>query len=79
MGTQIPVQGLSSFIFPGYNVLLFVLQIWLNVDELFLTFFHFRISLLQMWKISWTKVKENGANVESISCTYSVVPEEESR
>ncbi|KAK6156978.1 hypothetical protein DH2020_011226 [Rehmannia glutinosa] len=40
-----------------------------------------RVSLLQMWRISWTKVKENGTitNVENTSCTYSVVPVEESR
>ncbi|KAL0422283.1 UNVERIFIED_CONTAM: hypothetical protein Slati_3251200 [Sesamum latifolium] len=39
-----------------------------------------RVSLLQMWRISWSKVKENGTNTENISCTYSVVPvEEESR
>ncbi|KAL0365054.1 UNVERIFIED_CONTAM: hypothetical protein Sangu_0603000 [Sesamum angustifolium] len=39
-----------------------------------------RLSLLQMWRISWSKVKENGTNIENISCTYSVVPvEEESR
>ncbi|KAG6399179.1 hypothetical protein SASPL_140655 [Salvia splendens] len=30
-----------------------------------------RVSLLQMWKVSWTKVKLNNANVETISCEYS--------
>ncbi|KAL3820460.1 hypothetical protein ACJIZ3_006365 [Penstemon smallii] len=33
-----------------------------------------RLSLLQMWRISWSKVKENGTNVENVSCNYSVVP-----
>ncbi|KAK2642097.1 hypothetical protein Ddye_023860 [Dipteronia dyeriana] len=37
-----------------------------------------RISLLQTWKISWTKVKENGSDVESYTCTYSSVPAVES-
>ncbi|CAA3028369.1 Ceramidase domain-containing [Olea europaea subsp. europaea] len=33
-----------------------------------------RLSLLQIWRISWKKVKKNGNNVENLSCTYSVVP-----
>lgn len=37
-----------------------------------------RRSLLQVWRISWTKVKEDDIKVESISCTYSTVPVEES-
>ncbi|XP_038683321.1 uncharacterized protein LOC119983701 [Tripterygium wilfordii] len=39
-----------------------------------------RKSLLKTWKISWTKVKENGneLKVESCTCTYSSVPIEES-
>ncbi|PIN01589.1 hypothetical protein CDL12_25901 [Handroanthus impetiginosus] len=37
-----------------------------------------RLSLLQMWRISWTKVKGNGTHVENVSCTYSAVPKEES-
>ncbi|XP_042021662.1 uncharacterized protein LOC121769060 [Salvia splendens] len=36
-----------------------------------------RVSLLQMWKVSWTKVKLNNANVETISCEYSVAPGDE--
>ncbi|XP_009616453.1 uncharacterized protein [Nicotiana tomentosiformis] len=36
-----------------------------------------RISLYQSWRISWSKAKENGAEVESY--TYSSVPVEESR
>ncbi|KAL7119546.1 hypothetical protein ACP275_02G069800 [Erythranthe tilingii] len=38
-----------------------------------------RITLLQIWRISWTKVKQNGNNVEDVECTYSVVPVEESK
>ncbi|XP_073308857.1 uncharacterized protein [Primulina huaijiensis] len=38
-----------------------------------------RLSLLQLWKISWTKAKQNGTNVETLSCTYSEVPMDESR
>ncbi|XP_073029136.1 uncharacterized protein [Primulina eburnea] len=38
-----------------------------------------RLSLLQLWRISWTKAKENGTNVETLSCTYSEVPMDESR
>ncbi|GER26743.1 senescence associated gene 18 [Striga asiatica] len=38
-----------------------------------------RVSLLQMWRVLWTKVKENGTNVENVSYQYSVVPVEESR
>ncbi|KAF5448622.1 hypothetical protein F2P56_029133 [Juglans regia] len=37
-----------------------------------------RQSLLQTWRISWTKVKENGSKVESYSCSYSTVPVVES-
>ncbi|XP_042022485.1 uncharacterized protein LOC121769794 isoform X2 [Salvia splendens] len=36
-----------------------------------------RVSLLQMWKVSWTKVKLNNTNVETISCEYSVAPGDE--
>ncbi|KAL1568862.1 hypothetical protein AAHA92_00416 [Salvia divinorum] len=36
-----------------------------------------RVSLLQMWKISWTKVKLNNTNVDTISCEYSVAPVDE--
>lgn len=35
-----------------------------------------RQSLFQTWRISWTKVKENGQNVENYSCTYTIVPVE---
>ncbi|KAL7157302.1 hypothetical protein ABFS83_02G068700 [Erythranthe nasuta] len=38
-----------------------------------------RVTLLQIWRISWTKVKENGNDVEDVECTYSVVPVEESK
>ncbi|KAL8520956.1 hypothetical protein ACS0TY_011485 [Phlomoides rotata] len=39
-----------------------------------------RVSLLQMWRISWTKTKQNGSDVvEDISYTYTGVPVEESR
>ncbi|XP_075477112.1 uncharacterized protein LOC142518251 [Primulina tabacum] len=38
-----------------------------------------RLSLLQLWRISWTKAKENGTNVETLSCTYSEVPMDESQ
>lgn len=38
-----------------------------------------RQSLLQTWKISWTKVKTDGTNVESYAYSYSSVPIEESR
>ncbi|KAL8061137.1 hypothetical protein ABFX02_02G068700 [Erythranthe guttata] len=38
-----------------------------------------RVTLLQIWRISWTKVKQNGNNVEDVECTYSVVPVEESK
>lgn len=37
-----------------------------------------RRSLLQIWKISWTKVKENGVEEESLTCSYTNVPVEES-
>eukprot|EP00257_Ricinus_communis_P009963 XP_002529266.2 uncharacterized protein LOC8285161 [Ricinus communis] len=33
-----------------------------------------RISLYRKWKISWTEVRENGAKVESVSCTYTSIP-----
>ncbi|CAI0375470.1 unnamed protein product [Linum tenue] len=36
-----------------------------------------RISLLSMWRISWTKYKENGTKVETYSCTYTSVPAQE--
>ncbi|KAF5813831.1 putative alkaline ceramidase [Helianthus annuus] len=38
-----------------------------------------RISLLQVWKISWTKYKRNGVVTENETITYSTVPVEESR
>lgn len=40
-----------------------------------------RVSLLEMWRISWTKVKLKGGDVdvENISCEYSVAPVEEER
>ncbi|KAF5936851.1 hypothetical protein HYC85_024357 [Camellia sinensis] len=37
-----------------------------------------RQSLLETWKISWTKVRGNEVKVESYTCTYSNVPVEES-
>ncbi|KAL3382377.1 hypothetical protein AABB24_002095 [Solanum stoloniferum] len=37
-----------------------------------------RISLFQSWRISWSKTKENGAAVDSLTCTYSGVAVEES-
>ncbi|KAL2460503.1 senescence associated protein 18 [Abeliophyllum distichum] len=37
-----------------------------------------RLSLLQIWRISRKKVKENGSDMEDLSCTYAVVPVEES-
>ncbi|KAL3350120.1 hypothetical protein AABB24_022900 [Solanum stoloniferum] len=37
-----------------------------------------RISLFQSWRISWSKTKENGATVDSLTCTYSGVAVEES-
>ncbi|XP_065872678.1 uncharacterized protein [Euphorbia lathyris] len=33
-----------------------------------------RISLYRRWKVSWTKVKENGENVERVTYTYTSVP-----
>ncbi|KAB1207041.1 hypothetical protein CJ030_MR7G011362 [Morella rubra] len=33
-----------------------------------------RQSLLQTWRVSWTKVKENGTSVETYNCSYSTVP-----
>ncbi|KAJ6700652.1 hypothetical protein OIU74_012076 [Salix koriyanagi] len=33
-----------------------------------------RISLLQTWKISWTKIRKNDSEVENYSCTYTSVP-----
>ncbi|CAI9770122.1 unnamed protein product [Fraxinus pennsylvanica] len=33
-----------------------------------------RLSLLQIWRISWKKVKKNGKDEENLSSTYSVVP-----
>jgi hypothetical protein len=33
-----------------------------------------RISLLQTWKVSWTKRKENGGHVENLSYSYTSVP-----
>ncbi|KZV30372.1 hypothetical protein F511_36979 [Dorcoceras hygrometricum] len=38
-----------------------------------------RLSLLQSWRISWTKAKKNGNSVETLSSTYSEVPTDESR
>lgn len=38
-----------------------------------------RRSMLQTWRISWTKVKGNGEKVENHSCTYTNVPVEESQ
>ncbi|KAK7843351.1 protein rdm16 [Quercus suber] len=37
-----------------------------------------RQSLLQTWRVSWTKFKENGSRVESYTCSYSTVPVVES-
>ncbi|OMP01558.1 hypothetical protein COLO4_11783 [Corchorus olitorius] len=37
-----------------------------------------RISLLQTWKVSWTKVKENGSTVERSTYTYTSVEVDES-
>ncbi|KAI7991283.1 hypothetical protein LOK49_LG12G00997 [Camellia lanceoleosa] len=37
-----------------------------------------RQSLLETWKISWTKVRGNEVKVKSYTCTYSNVPVEES-
>ncbi|KAK6805322.1 hypothetical protein RDI58_003107 [Solanum bulbocastanum] len=37
-----------------------------------------RISLFQSWRISWSKTKENGTAVDSLTCTYSGVAVEES-
>ncbi|XP_059313607.1 uncharacterized protein LOC132064590 [Lycium ferocissimum] len=37
-----------------------------------------RISLYQSWRISWSKAKQNGAEMESHTCTYSSVAVEES-
>ncbi|KAK9077081.1 hypothetical protein SSX86_005417 [Deinandra increscens subsp. villosa] len=36
-----------------------------------------RISLLQVWKISWTKYKRDGVETESRTITYSTVPTDE--
>ncbi|XP_039060889.1 uncharacterized protein LOC120204986 isoform X1 [Hibiscus syriacus] len=36
-----------------------------------------RISLLKTWKVSWTKVKENGSTVESRDYTYTTVQSED--
>ncbi|KAI5661540.1 hypothetical protein M9H77_20863 [Catharanthus roseus] len=36
-----------------------------------------RQSLYHSWRLSWTKVKENGGKVESYSCTYTSVSAEE--
>jgi len=36
-----------------------------------------RLSLLQIWRISWTKVKEDGEKEESYTYTYTNVPVEE--
>lgn len=36
-----------------------------------------RRSLYHIWRISWTKVKENGEKVEGYSCTYTNIPVEE--
>ncbi|KAK6240967.1 hypothetical protein SCA6_006356 [Theobroma cacao] len=36
------------------------------------------ISLLKTWKVSWTKFKKNGSEVESCTCTYTSVQAEES-
>ncbi|KAK1348056.1 Senescence associated protein 18 [Heracleum sosnowskyi] len=36
-----------------------------------------RQSLLQIWKVSWTKVKTNDIEVESLTCNYSDVPVED--
>jgi hypothetical protein len=33
-----------------------------------------RQSLLQTWRVSWTKVKVNGSGVESGTSSYSTVP-----
>ncbi|KAJ7946618.1 Alkaline phytoceramidase (APHC) [Quillaja saponaria] len=38
-----------------------------------------RKTLLQTWRISWTKVKEGNSNVESYTCTYETVPVVESQ
>ncbi|GJR82173.1 senescence associated protein [Tanacetum coccineum] len=38
-----------------------------------------RVSLLQIWKISWTKYKENGVTTENETIAYTSVPFEESR
>ncbi|KAJ9552342.1 hypothetical protein OSB04_016387 [Centaurea solstitialis] len=38
-----------------------------------------RVSLLQIWKVSWSKQKENGVETENQSFTYSSVPVVESR
>ncbi|PWA43000.1 senescence associated protein [Artemisia annua] len=38
-----------------------------------------RVSLLQVWKISWTKYKQNGVTTENETITYTSVPYEESR
>lgn len=37
-----------------------------------------RISLYRIWRISWSKEKENGAAVDTHTCTYSSVAIEES-
>ncbi|XWS54886.1 hypothetical protein CRYUN_Cryun10bG0128100 [Craigia yunnanensis] len=37
-----------------------------------------RTSLLKTWKVSWTKIKENGSKVESCTYTYTSVQPEES-
>lgn len=36
-----------------------------------------RQSLLQIWKVSWTKVKTNDIEAESLTCSYSDVPVED--
>ncbi|XP_051145326.1 uncharacterized protein LOC127261147 [Andrographis paniculata] len=36
-----------------------------------------RISLLRIWRISLSKVKENGADIDRVSCTYSLASTED--
>ncbi|KAH6777384.1 senescence associated gene 18 protein [Perilla frutescens var. frutescens] len=77
---DVPIYNLTHHIVSGHTIK----HLFAAMVPVFLTLMlakrevaEERISLLRMWRISWTKVKSNSTDVEKISCEYSAAPVEE--